>query len=76
MLTYEQRCDMITMHAWETWTKNGNGMDDDMRRETERTVQDAVNNTYCDGIADTEWLATTLRKLGCEMQTETWQEKL
>jgi hypothetical protein len=24
--TYEQRRDMIVSNAWETWTKNGNGM--------------------------------------------------
>lgn len=63
MLTYEQRRDMIVTHAWETWTKNGLNLDDDMRRKTEKTVQDAVNNAYTDSISDLDWLAATLRAL-------------
>lgn len=64
MLTYEQRCDMITTHAWETWTKNGLGLDDEDRAQTTHTVQDAVNNTYHDEISDIDWLAATLKRLG------------
>jgi hypothetical protein len=62
--SYDDRCDMIVTCAWETWTKNGLGLDDDMRYQTERTVQDAANNVYTDDITDTEWLAATLRRLG------------
>ena len=63
-MTYEQRRDMITTHAWEKWTKNGLNMDQEMRQETERTVQDAVNNTYYEEIDDIEWLNATLARLG------------
>lgn len=63
MLTYDQRRDMIVTHAWETWTKNGLGLDAEMRTETEKTVQDAVNNTYQDDITDEAWLAATLARL-------------
>lgn len=63
MLTYDQRRDMIVTNAWETWTKNGLGLDAEMRAETERTVQDAVNNTYQDDITDEGWLAATLTRL-------------
>lgn len=64
MLTYEQRCDMIVTNAWETWTKNGLGLDSEDRDRTTKTVQDAVNNTYSDDISDKDWLAATLDRLG------------
>jgi hypothetical protein len=34
MSTYEDRRDTIITHAWETWTKNGLNLDEDMRRES------------------------------------------
>jgi hypothetical protein len=58
-----RRRDMIVTHAWETWTKNGLGLDDDMREQTTKTVQDAVNNTYVDDIDDGDWLSDTLNRL-------------
>ena len=61
---YETRRDKIVVHAWETWTQNGNRMDAEMRFETECTVKDAVGSTYYDGIDDIEWLNATLQKLG------------
>lgn len=63
-MSYEDRRDMIVTHAWERWTQNGRGLDADERKETEKTVQDAVNNTYVDGIADSTWLCLTLRRIG------------
>ena len=63
MPTYEQRRDMIVTNAWETWTKNGLGLDAEMRAETEKTVADAANNTYYDDITDEAWLAATLARL-------------
>jgi hypothetical protein len=63
-LTYEDRRDTIVTHAWERWTKNGLGLDYDDRSQTKKTVQDAVNNTYYEGIDDTEWLNATLKSLG------------
>ena len=63
-MNYEMRRDMIVTHAWEKWTKNGLGLDADMREETTKTVQDAVNNTYTDEISDLDWLAATLARLG------------
>lgn len=62
-LSYEDRADMITTHAWETWTNNGLGLDDDTRKQTEKTVQDEVSNTYGEGISDAEWLSATLARL-------------
>ena len=67
--SYEARRDMIVTHAWEQWTKNGLGLDNEDRAETEKTVQDAVNNTYTDEISDTEWLAATLARLTGEMES-------
>lgn len=64
MYDYETRRDMITTHAWETWTKNGLGLDEDDRAQTTKSVQDAVNNAYIDDISDSDWLAATLKRLG------------
>lgn len=63
MMTYEQRLDMIVTHAWETWTKNGLGLDDDDRIQTSKTVQDAAANAYVDDMNDGDWLAATLKRL-------------
>ena len=63
-LSYTQRSDMITTNAWERWTRNGLGLDADDRIETEKTVRDAVQNTYVEGIADSEWMAAALNRLG------------
>jgi hypothetical protein len=60
MTDYEQRRDIIVTHAWEKWTRNGIYLDDEGRRETEKSVQDAANNAYVDDITDKEWLAATL----------------
>jgi hypothetical protein len=64
MLTYEQRRDMICTHAWKIWTNNGSGMDQDMREDTAKSVNDAVANTYVEDIDDMDWLAHTLQSLG------------
>jgi hypothetical protein len=63
VMDYETRRDAIVVAAWETWTKNGLGLDDDMKVQTEKSVQDAVNNAYIEGISDKDWLAATLRDL-------------
>jgi hypothetical protein len=62
-MDYETRRDAIVVAAWETWTKNGLDLDDDMKVQTEKSVQDAVNNAYIEGISDKDWLAATLRDL-------------
>jgi hypothetical protein len=64
MMDYDTRRDRIVTHAWEAWTKNGLGLDDDMRKETTRTVQDAANDAYHDGVTDLQWLGATLKRLG------------
>ncbi len=65
-MTYENRLDMITTHAWETWTANGLNLDDEMREQTAKSVRDAATNTYTDNINDTDWLAATLKRLNAE----------
>jgi hypothetical protein len=62
-LDYEARRDMIVTRAWEAWTKNGLNLDIDEQRETTKSVQEAVNNTYVDDITDEQWLAATLARL-------------
>lgn len=64
MLTWEQRFDMITTHAWETWTNNGNRLSPEEMYQTTRSVQDAVGNEYQDGMSDEAWLDATLKRLG------------
>ena len=61
---YDTRLNTIVTHAWETWTKNGLFLDEDEREETTKTVQDAANNAYFEGISDIDWLAATLNHLG------------
>ena len=63
-MNYETRFDMIVTHAWETWTKNGLGLDYDERNQTTKTVQDMVNNEYRDDISDSDWLRAVLLRLG------------
>lgn len=60
---YDARRATIAMHAWETWTENGLGLDTDGCIQTGKTVCDAANNAYVDGIDDLDWLAATLRRL-------------
>jgi hypothetical protein len=60
------RRDSIVVAVWEIWTKNGLRLDADQRSETEKTVQDAVNNTYVDDIQDGEWMDAALKRLGVE----------
>ena len=63
VVDYDSR-DTIVTNAWEIWTKNGLKLDAEEREETGKTVKDAVNNTYVDGISDSDWLANTLKRLG------------
>lgn len=62
-MNWETRRDKIAMHAWETWTKNGLGLDDWDREQTAKTVNDKVSNAYQDGMTDSEWLTATLKLL-------------
>ena len=63
MMEPEQRLEMIVVAAWETWTKNGLNLDDDLQIETTKTVQDAAADEYYVGINDADWLTGTLRRL-------------
>src|SRR5262245_34288058 len=58
-----ERRELIVIYAWQTWTRNGLGLDADRRRETEQAVQHAANNTYFEGISTPDWLAATLARL-------------
>ena len=64
LMSYDDRRDMIVTHAWEIWTNNGLGMNSDDWQQTEKTVQDAVNNVYYQDITDEAWLDATLNALG------------
>ena len=60
---WENRFDAIVVHAWEAWTKNGLGLDQDDIEQTVKTVQDAANNAWLDGMTDCQWLTETMRQL-------------
>jgi hypothetical protein len=53
----------VTTAAWEAWTKNGLGMDDDMREQTAKHASDTANNAWQDGMTVDAWLAATLSAL-------------
>ena len=64
MSAWENRFDAVTTHAWEAWTKNGLGLDHDERENALKSVRDAANNAWIDGMTDREWLEVTLESLG------------
>lgn len=55
--------DAVITAAWEAWTKNGLGLDDDDVKQTIKSVADAVNNAWEPGMSDSAWLAATLARL-------------
>jgi hypothetical protein len=63
MKTYEERRDMIVDYAWLACIMDLGNLDRDMHKDIKRTVQDAVNNAYYDGIEDTKWLEVVMRRL-------------
>jgi hypothetical protein len=63
-MSYGQRAEMIATHAWETWTKNGLGLDSNQLFATVQAVNDAVADAWTDGISDIAWLDATLKRLG------------
>jgi hypothetical protein len=70
LASYEDRLDMVVTNAWEIWTNNGLGLDDEDCVETEKTVRDAATNVYVEGMDDGEWLDATLARLGAEDNDE------
>jgi gluconate kinase len=62
-MTWDDRFDMIVTHAWEAWTSNGEGLDDDMREQWMKTVQDVATSAWVNDMTDARWLAATLRVL-------------
>ena len=60
---HEERRDNIADEVWRKWTKDGTGLNDRERKETRRTVQGVVDNTYRDDISDDDWVAAALAVL-------------
>jgi len=54
----------VAAAAWETWTKNGLGLDADDREQTAKAVNDATNNAWLYDMDESAWLAATLSRLG------------
>jgi len=60
---WENNFDTVVTHVWETWTKNGLGLDDDELEQTIKTVQDAVNNEWLENISQENWYRAALARL-------------
>lgn len=65
MSNWENRLNTVTVHAWERWTQNGLGIDHDTQAQAQtlKTVSDAANDAWIDGMTNSEWLAATLQRL-------------
>jgi hypothetical protein len=63
MIPWEQRFDTVVTQAWEAWTNNGAGLDEDAREQTTKSVRDAATNVYVESLDDIEWLNATLTRL-------------
>ncbi|MGO9806397.1 MAG: hypothetical protein ACLPKH_06720 [Rhodomicrobium sp.] len=61
---YGPRRERMIGYAWKKWTHNGLGLDAKRFAKSKRTVQDAVDITFVDGISDGDWLAATMKRLG------------
>lgn len=61
--SYDTYVDAIVINVWERWTKNGLGLDDSEREQTTKSVQDAVNNVWQDGMTTAEWQDAALHIL-------------
>jgi hypothetical protein len=66
---FDARCKQIVSVALAAWVGSldeGIGVSDaqlNRHSQTKRTVQDAVKDSYHEGITDDAWLAATLRRL-------------
>ena len=60
---WEKERDKVSMHAWEAWTENGKGLDDELVWQTFKTVQDAVTNSFVEDMDDLQWLDATMDRL-------------
>jgi hypothetical protein len=50
---FDLHYDRVCTAVWETWTKNGLGLDEDDCYQTMQSVRDAVTNAYVAGGNDT-----------------------
>lgn len=60
---WENNFDSVACHVWETWTKNGLGLDQEEREQTIKSVQDAVNNEWVENISQENWYHAALARL-------------
>lgn len=63
---YQASYDALTVAVWEGWTKNGLRMDPDDREQAVKAVQDALTNTWTEGMTEVEWQAAALARLGVD----------
>ena len=56
--SYEARSERLTHSIWHEWARYE--VDEDLRDDMLKSVQDIVNNTYIEGIEDDAWRALVL----------------
>jgi hypothetical protein len=55
MPDFETRLKDVSHAAWLVRTANGLGLDDFELEQTSKSVMDAANNAYVEGIFDKDW---------------------
>jgi len=63
MSTWEIRYDAVVVAAYETWTRNGSGLDDVDCERAIKSCRDAATNVWRCGMTDADWYVETLRRL-------------
>jgi hypothetical protein len=63
---FDRHYDAAVIAVLEAWTKNGLGLDFEEREQHIKSAQDAVTNSYSDGITLADWQAEALKRLGAE----------
>lgn len=63
---FDRHYDAAVIAVFEVWTKNGLGLDFEEREQYIKSAQDALTNSYTDGITLADWQAEALKRLGAE----------
>lgn len=58
--------DAAVIAVFKAWTKNGLGLDFEEREQHIKSAQDALANSYTDGITLADWKTEALKRLGTE----------
>lgn len=62
-MTWDQTLEAVAIAAWEITTSNGTALHPDLWDEHMQNVLAIANNTYTEGMGETEWLTLTIQRL-------------